>query len=726
MIHPALTRFLPLNHRDRTYLLLNLGNIGRLLLVLALAVVWTAATPRSVLAICPSNGTLDPTWNGTGVALTNFGTNADQVRSVAIQSDGKIVVAGSSHNMHRFALARYNTDGTPDLTFGTEGKVETSFALNGNDIGSSFATTVAIQPDGKIVAGGAARGLFTSMSLFTLARYNVDGSLDGSFGDGGKLTIFVGFGEDRINSLLIQPDGKIVAGGYADNIGNRDFAVVRLRPNGSLDPSWGTGGKVITAFGSVDHRIASLAIQSDGKIVAGGNSVVVRYNTNGTLDTSWGGTGIVSTSQVVTSVAVQPDGKVVAGGWIWLGFESDSAVARFNTDGTPDTTWDGDGSVVTRVGATDDEFHTVAIQSDGKVVAAGFSYYGFTIVRYNRYGALDASWGGTGIVITINEGAYRIRDLVIQPDGKIVAAGYNNVGTAQAFAVARYAGCVSRPVFDFDGDGRTDASVFREGTWYINPSSNPNSYYGQQWGLPADLLVPADYDGDGKTDIAVWRKNVVGPLAYFYILESSTNTFRSEQFGSASQDSSVAGDWDGDGKADLALHGSYDDPPFQSYIIYRSSLTNLGPTILWGIRGDEPLLGDFDGDGRMDAAVYRPSNNVWYIRQSSNSQVRYEYAGVASDKRVSGDFDGDGKTDIAIYRDGLWAVLQSSNNQGRFEYWGLGTDKLVPGDYNGDGRTDFAVWRDGDYWILDSATQQYTYRRFGQAGDVPVASVFIR
>lgn len=276
-------------------------------------------------------------------------------------------------------------------------------------------------------------------------------------------------------------------------------------------------------------------------------------------------------------------------------------------------------------------------------------------------------------------------------------------------------------IADFDGDGRTDASVFREGTWYISPSTAPNTYSGTQWGLPTDRLIPADFDADLKTDIAVWRAS--GAVGVFYIFESSTSTFRIEQFAGSDDDPSVVGDWDNDGKADLAVYRKGQQPGDQSFFFIRGS--SQGPiTIQWGIAGDEPLRGDFDGDGKMDAAVYRASDNVWYIRRSSNGQPRYVYSGGPADKRVSGDFDGDGRTDIAIYRDGLWAVLESSIGP-RYVYWGLSTDKLVPGDYNGDGRTDFAVWRDGDYWILDSATQQYTYRRFGQAGDIPIASVYI-
>jgi Tol biopolymer transport system component len=284
--------------------------------------------------------------------------------------------------------------------------------------------------------------------------------------------------------------------------------------------------------------------------------------------------------------------------------------------------------------------------------------------------------------------------------------------------------------FDFDGDGRTDLSVFRDGTWFVNQShlGDPSSFYGVQFGLQDDKLAPADFDGDGKIDIAVWRENVNGSFGYFFILLSSTNTVRTFQFGQAGDDPGVVGDWDGDGIADIAVYRNGTAAGEQSYFYFRLSSDPLNELVAvpWGTFGDEPLRGDFDGDGRMDASVFRPSDGVWYILQSSNAQPRYAYSGVPSDKRVSGDFDGDGKTDLAIFHEGLWAVLQSSNNQDLYRWWGLPTDTLVPGDYDGDGRTDFAVWRDGIYYIMQSSNSQPAYYPFGLPQDIPVASAFGR
>ena len=278
--------------------------------------------------------------------------------------------------------------------------------------------------------------------------------------------------------------------------------------------------------------------------------------------------------------------------------------------------------------------------------------------------------------------------------------------------------------FDFDGDGRTDYGVFRpsSGTWFLNRSTA--GAFAVQFGIETDRLTPADFDGDGKTDIAVWRS---GALAYFYILNSSNNTFRAEQFGRTGDNPSVVGDWDGDNRADVAIYRNDPSQGILGSFYYRplTQPTSVGFAIQWGKPGDEALRGDFDGDGKQDAAVYRPSDNIWYIRQSSNNQPRYERWGIASDKRVAGDFDGDGKTDPAIFRDGLWAILQSSNGSQRYQQFGQTGDRLAAGDYDGDGKTDLAIWRSGVFYVLRSNGNQVQALQFGAGGDLPVAAAFV-
>jgi hypothetical protein len=290
---------------------------------------------------------------------------------------------------------------------------------------------------------------------------------------------------------------------------------------------------------------------------------------------------------------------------------------------------------------------------------------------------------------------------------------------------------------DFDGDGKSDPAVFRasEATWYVAPSGSaanltaPGSFYGVRWGLPNDVPVPNDYDGDGKTDIAVWRgvdePNAPGK-SYFYILNSSNNAVRVEQFGVPSDQPFVAGDWDGDGKADPAVYrgGAAADP--RSYFFYRPSASPGVDfrTVYWGTTGDKPARGDFDGDGILDAAVFRPSDGVWYILQSANNQPRFAHWGIGSDKLVPADYDGDGKTDLAVFRDGLWYIRESANDQPRYVRWGLGADALIPADYDGDGKTDFAVRRGAVWYILESASGTMSAFSFGLSTDKPAPAAY--
>ncbi|MGC2234656.1 MAG: choice-of-anchor Q domain-containing protein [Pyrinomonadaceae bacterium] len=278
--------------------------------------------------------------------------------------------------------------------------------------------------------------------------------------------------------------------------------------------------------------------------------------------------------------------------------------------------------------------------------------------------------------------------------------------------------------FDFEDDGRADLSVFRANSdpafadFQIRKSSD-NLLLGYSWGLPGDKLAPADYDGDGKTDVAVWRE----AEGNFYILNSANGTLRQENFGLTGDILSV-GDWDGDTKADLAVYRA----GAQSFFYYRGSLNNPSgsvTSIAWGISGDLPQRGDFDGDSKADAAVFRPSNNVWYILQSSNTSVRYDYWGISTDKFVSADYDGDAKTDLAVFRNGVWYIKQSSNNQPRYEYFGLSTDTLVPADYDGEGKADVAVFRNGVWYIKQSMNGNVSIANFGLGGDAAVPGAYI-
>jgi uncharacterized delta-60 repeat protein len=399
------------------------------------------------------SGALDPTFGAGGKVLTDFGGGRrDVINAMAIQSDGKIVVAGPSEPFGEatsdFALARYNLDGSLDLTFNGTGTVLTDFCGSLCDSRDGLYA-LAIQSDGKIVAAGGSDAS-SYPSDFALARYNPDGTLDPTFNATGKvLTDFSG-GRDDAYAVAIQSDGKIVAAGSAEDAsgGCCDFALARYNPDGTLDPTFNATGKVLTDFsGPGGHDIASsMAIQSDGKIVAAGTALA-RYNPDGTLDPTFNATGVL-THFGASALAIQSDGKIVTAGSATANGSSDFALARYNPDGTLDPKFNGTGVVLTDFnGGSGDGAGALAIQSDGKIVAAGRSdangSIDFALARYTTRGRLDRRFGANGKVLTDITGSGGLDvalALAIQSDGKIVAAGTSHPSGEENsdFVLARY------------------------------------------------------------------------------------------------------------------------------------------------------------------------------------------------------------------------------------------------------------------------------------------------
>jgi uncharacterized delta-60 repeat protein len=310
--------------------------------------------------------------------------------------------------------------GSLDRSFGRGGKVTTAMSPGGAGV---FA--VAIQSGGKLVAAGSSGQ--EPNNVWALARYLANGRLDPSFGTGGKVTTQFG---QTVFALAIQEDGKIVAGGTG---GASRYVLARYSPNGTLDRSFGTGGTVTTFSPGVD----ALAIQKDGKIVAAGGGdkasnqvfALARYNPNGTLDRSFGTGGKVTTAigtdAVPLDLVIQPDGKLVAAGWGGDLSQVGFALARYRADGTLDPSFGRGGKVTTAFGSLA-EGHALVIQPDGKIVAAGEKGAApstFALARYNPNGTLDRSFGRGGKVTTTIASDRGVSDLVIQPDGKLVAAG---------------------------------------------------------------------------------------------------------------------------------------------------------------------------------------------------------------------------------------------------------------------------------------------------------------
>jgi len=384
-----------------------------------------------------AEGDLDPTFGTGGRVFTDFGSG-DGAFAVAYQADGKVVAAGSSDaaGTFDFALARYNADGSLDTGFGSGGKVLT-------DLGSSFwdvALAVAIQSDGKIVAAGFGRASNGYDPEIALVRYNPDGSLDTGFGAGGKVqTGFAsGVGYSSLaEAIVLQPDGKIVVAG-SSWFGTSRFTLVRYNTDGTLDTGFGTGGIALADVGYGEAR--SVALQPDGRIVAAGfsylgggrNFTLVRLNSDGGLDSTFGDAGVAFTdfggASLAYAVAIQLDGKIVATGLNDVDGYSDIdfALARYQTDGSLDTSFDSDGKVLTDVNSqSSDEARAVVIQSDGKILIAGNAsgvQGGFAILRYNADGTLDTTFDGDGKVLP-GGGRLSAAAVPVQPDGRIVVAG---------------------------------------------------------------------------------------------------------------------------------------------------------------------------------------------------------------------------------------------------------------------------------------------------------------
>ncbi|MDQ3062030.1 MAG: VCBS repeat-containing protein, partial [Acidobacteriota bacterium] len=268
-------------------------------------------------------------------------------------------------------------------------------------------------------------------------------------------------------------------------------------------------------------------------------------------------------------------------------------------------------------------------------------------------------------------------------------------------------------------------SAFRpsNGVWYIYQSAaiSQLALKSVAFGIASDRLAPADYDGDFITDIAVFRE---GSSAYFYILQSRTNTFRAEQFGTTG-DVPTVGDWDGDNKADISVYRNGSTAGAQSYFYYRPTAA-AGVDfrqIAWGSAGDKPIVGDFDGDGKQDATVFRPSNGVWYISRTSDNQLQAVQFGISTDKLAAADYDGDNKTDIAVFRNGFWYLQRSQLGFAGVQF-GLESDVPTPADYDGDGKADIGVFRNGT-WYLNRSTAGFTGVPFGAADDKPIPNAFV-
>lgn len=684
-------------------------------------------------------------------------------------SDGKILAAGS--------LAPVS--GTPNTVFifNTDGSSDLSFQPNFS--GRGRVRAVAVLSDGKVLIGGIFDRV-NGLPRRLLTRLDPDGTIDEGFAAG---SIF-GF---EVTVLLIQPDGKILVGGRTlAAVPGPGRSLFRLNPDGSVDGSFNqvefstftTKALAIQA----DGRILMSYLQSvqDGREIGG----LVRYNADGSLDNSFN----FPRDFVFETLVALPNGQIIAGGTFGFGYVSPPAptefhngVMRLNSDGSHDRTFRSNLlAEVDRYSSV----RKVLLENNGKLLVGGSLYFEDSVepaglARFETNGSLDETFQRN--VIVSNYDLARVEDIRRLQNGDLVVGGlFNGLGEAisQNLAFLNSDGVIdpdrkasadrivtaiegqkdgrivvggdfdslrgvprtsigrlslslqasSFAPFDFDGDGKTDASIFRPNGsssgaewWYLRSSDGGNRAFA--FGGATDEAVPADYTGDGKTDIAFWRAST----GSWFILRSEDSTFYSFPFGSAG-DVPMPADFDGDGKADQTVFR----PSTNTWFTFRSSDGQV-TTTPFGAAGDLPVAADYDGDGKADIAIYRPvggsgGGEWWYLRSSDGANRAYAF-GSSTDRAVPGDYTGDGKADLAFWRPstGEWFVLRSEDDTFYSFPFGISTDVPVPGDYDGDGKADAAVFRpSNNIWYLLRSTAGFEAVTFGANGDVPLPNSYVR
>ncbi len=409
------------------------------------------------LAIAAASGALDITFSGDGKLKLDVKTGVDNMLwDVAIQPDGKIVAVGDIRpgDNWNIGLARIKPGGGVDTAFSGDGKLVLD--LNESEQGMGL---IVDKDTGKILVAG--QTCTASACDVAVIRYNNNGTLDTSFNTKGyRIDDYGGGDNGTMGAIVLQPDGKIVVGGYMVNstTGNYDFAVYRYNTNGTLDTTFNKTGKKAIGFGSGRNDVIwGIVIQpGDGKILVAGstcdasdincNFAVARLNPNGSLDTSFNTTGKQTTDlggyDTVYDIALQSDGKIVVSGNKNTSTNNYFAVVRYNPNGKLDTTFAGTGKKVfdfSGIGNLNMSRLSVEIQSvDNKIVVCGTSNDDFALARLTSSGALDKTFNGTGKVTVDFGGSDACRGLVIQPaDGKYLLAGFSNDGALMHWALAR-------------------------------------------------------------------------------------------------------------------------------------------------------------------------------------------------------------------------------------------------------------------------------------------------
>ncbi len=434
---------------------------------------------------------LDTSFNHTGKLFTNI---TGMLTSCLVQPDGKIVIGGTGriNNSSRFAISRLLSNGNYDYSFGANGILYDSFYNSLSD----QINCMLLQPDGKIIAIGTSDS-FINLYI-SIARYMPNGALDNTFGSNGKLKLAqTNFGS--INSATLQPDGKIVLAGK-----NGGFNLLRLQSDGLFDSTFGTYGKVLTNIGTLPYSGANaVLLQANGKIVAGGSSyhntyywaAMIRYLANGTLDNTFGTNGVVETNvrgydDAINSLVQQPDGKIIATGNSTINSGSASTallLLQYDTSGNLDNTFNGSGKLVKSIGGSDDKCYKAILQTDGKIVVGGYTTTAsinldYAMYRANADGTDDNTFGANGVVtgnFVFNTSNFNDhgQTIAIQPDGKLIIAGYSALSGAGSYALMRFTNQINVGVTNVESLSQQQLMV------YPNPTTNQLTIVSHQFSV---------------------------------------------------------------------------------------------------------------------------------------------------------------------------------------------------------------------------------------------------
>jgi uncharacterized delta-60 repeat protein len=726
-----------------------------------------------------SPGAIDPNFGVGGKASVAFdigGGLDDEARAVVLQPDGKTVMVGAAQTGaggYDFAIARLNSNGTPDGTFDSDGKQTVAFNIGADGKDRGFG--VALQPDGKIIVVGSAQVTASGFD-FAIARLNPNGSPDTSFNGTGRQVVpfdLGGIKADEATSVVLQPDGKIVIAGYAGlSATNRSFAVARLNGNGSLDTSFNGSGKMTFKFGTLADEARSLALQPDGKIIVVGYSQVVganndfaiaRLHGNGTLDPSFNLNGKRTVAfdfgggknDGARSVALQPDGRIVAAGYAERIIPNyDFAVVRLNSDGNFDTTFNSSGKQVVTFdvgGGKDDEATSVVVQPNGRLLVAGFAQVGatnfdFAIARLTANGSLDPAYLGTGKqTVAFNLGGPNQDEAfgaAIQPNGYIVAVGFAQRSIENFdFVAVRIDGNNTR---FFSGGGKPGyVAVFRaDGSPVTGFSPFGDSYQGNV------AVAFSDVNGDGFDDLIAGAQIGNPHVKVFNGAHFALGTFNPAH-GDASLLASffpyalnfnvgsnvTGGDVNGDGYADIVTAANAGNPHTKVYTgkdiaqhVFNpdgaSLLAQWFPYALQFNVGANVAVGHLTGTGFADvitgATVGNPDVRVYrgrdiaantFLPDGASRAVQFFAYGLNFNVGVlvtAGDVNGDGFSDLitgssignpevkvysgkAIAQSASEAFVPDSHMLAAFYAYDIGVNlgaAVASADFDGDGQAD--------------------------------------